>query len=107
MRMLDILTMFHNWVCDKDFIWWPFSFLKPTARESMSFRQTMMMTLCFGSLTFVIFAFYALANNMFSWWTALLTLISCYISFFLWFNLITRPFWNRRAKQLQRQTAAK
>jgi hypothetical protein len=29
------------------------------------------------------------------------TFFSCFLGFFAWFNLITRPLWNRRARVLQ------
>lgn len=102
MKLLDLLTDFHNWVSDKDFVWWPFSFLRPTPNELMTLKSTLMMTGCFGGLAFLMFTCLAIANNAFTIGTAVSTLISCFIGFFLWFFFITRPLWNRRARALQK-----
>jgi hypothetical protein len=101
MKLIDALAAFHNWLSDKDFIWWPFSFLKPLKREEMTFKRTGQMTACFGGLTFGIFTVYAIANNAFTINSALMTLVTSLLSFFLWFNLVTRPLWNRRARKHQ------
>lgn len=102
MKLLDLLTLFHNWISDKDFIWWPFSFLRPEPKEFISFKLTFLMTACFGSLAFLMFTVLAIANNAFTTNYAVSVFFSCFIGFFLWFNLITKPLWNRRSRQLQR-----
>lgn len=102
MKLLNVLTDFHNWVTDKDFVWWPFSFLRPEPKELMTFKLTMMMTACFSTLAFLMFTALAVANNAFTAGNAMATLLSCFIGFFLWFNLITKPLWNRRARSLQK-----
>lgn len=101
MNLLDLLTSFHNWVTDKDFIWWPFSFLRPEAHEIMTFKTTSLMTASFGGLAFVFFTIFAVMNNVFTFSSMVMTFISCFLSFFIWFNAITKPLWNRRARQLQ------
>ncbi len=100
MKLLDLITLFHNWISDKDFIWWPFSFLRPGPEEIMTFKQTSLMTLCFGGLSFLMFTIFAVVNNAFSLETASMTFLGCFAGFFLWFNLITKPLWNRRSKKL-------
>lgn len=107
MKAFNVLALFHNWLCDKDFIWWPFSFLRPAPHECITFYQAWLMTLCFGGMTFIIFTVYAIMNNAFDLSAGVLTLISCLLSFFLWFNLITRPLWNRRARMLQQRPISK
>ena len=102
MKLLDLLTHFHNWVSDKDFIWWPFSFLRPEAHEPITFKTSLLMTACFGGLSFVMFTTLAIANNAFDAQSALFTLVGCFLGFFLWFNLVTRPLWNRRSRALSK-----
>lgn len=100
MKLLNLLATFHNWLSDKDFIWWPFSFLRPDPSEPMTLKLTFLMTLCFGGLSFTMFTFFAIANNAFTFSSAFNTFLFCFVGFFLWFNAITRPLWNIRAKQL-------
>jgi hypothetical protein len=100
MKLLDALAAFHNWLCDRDFIWWPFSFLRPERSELMTLQKTVTMAASFGGLTFTIFTVYAAMNNSFTVFSAVLTLISSFVSFLVWFNLITKPLWNHRARRL-------
>lgn len=102
MKIIAPLAAFHNWLSDKDFVWWPFSFLKPAPQEIMTFNLTLKMTGCFGGMTFVMFTVFAIMNNAFYLESTFYTLISCLISFFIWFNLITKPLWNYRAKRLSK-----
>jgi hypothetical protein len=100
MNLLDLITRFHNWLTDKDFIWWPFSFLRPDPNVPMTFKLTGLMTLCFGGLAFTMFTTFAVVNKAFTFDSAFTTFLFCFGFFFLWFNLITRPLWNRRAHSL-------
>ena len=90
--------MFHNWVTDQDFMWWPFSFLRPAKNVPMTYKDTMLMTACFGGMAFVFFTVFAIMNNMYSFESSVMTFVSCFVGFGLWFNLITKPLWNVRAK---------
>jgi hypothetical protein len=102
MKLLDLLAHFHNWLSDKDFIWWPFSFLRPEPQVAMTFKLTSLMTLCFGGMAFIIFSIMAIMNNAYSFEYAFSVFLSCFLGFFLWFNLITKPLWNRRARKLKK-----
>jgi hypothetical protein len=102
MKILDLLTQFHNWLSDKDFIWWPFSFLRPEPQVPMTFKLTLLMTLAFGGLAFGMFSIMALMNNALTFDYAVSIFFTCFLGFFLWFNLITKPLWNRRAHRLKR-----
>ena len=102
MKILEIVTSIHNWLSDKDFIWWPFSFLRPNNHEPITYKLTMLMTLCFGGLSFLMFTALAIANNAFSLENAFTTFIFCFGGFFFWFNLITKPLWNRRSQKLKK-----
>lgn len=103
MKLVDMIASAHNWLSDKDFIWWPFSFLRPLPNERITFSQTLTMTGCFGGLTFVFFTVFSFMNNAFSMESTFWTLISCFLGFLLWFNAITKPLWNRRATKLQKR----
>lgn len=100
-KILLVLPSAHNWLSDKDFIWWPFSFLKPEKHVSISFQHTLLMTACFGGLTMLMFTGFAVVNNVFTLDSALMNLCFSFGGFFIWFNLVTKPLWNLRAKDLQ------
>lgn len=97
MKLIDLIAQFHNWLSDKDFIWWPFSFLRPEPHEPMTFKHTFLMTGCFGGLAFLMFAIMAVMNNAMTFDYAFMIFVSCFGGFLFWFNLITKPLWNRRA----------
>lgn len=100
MKLFDLLTQFHGWLSDKDFIWWPFSFLRPEAHVLMTFKLTSIMTACFGGLAFLMFTVMAVMNNAFTADYAVSVFFTCFGGFFAWFNLVTKPLWNRRARSL-------
>jgi hypothetical protein len=102
MKLLNGLTHFHGWLSDKDFVWWPFSFLRPLPSVEMSFKLTLQMTGCFGGLAFVMFTIMAFMNNAFTADYAVSVFITSFGGFFAWFNLVTRPLWNRRARLLKK-----
>lgn len=103
MSLINLLASFHNWISDKDFIWWPFSFLRPEKNELITLRHVGLMTLCFGGLAFLMFAGFAVVNNVMTADNLIITFISCFLSFFLWFGLVTRPLWNLRARDLRQK----
>jgi len=102
-QILSAFPNAHNWLSDREFIWWPFSFLRPTPSTVMSFSHTLLMTLCFGGLSFLMFVAFAVVNNMFTASSAINTFSMCFGGFFVWFNVVTRPFWNYRARKLSRE----
>ncbi len=101
MKVFDLLASFHNWLSDKDFIWWPFSFLRPEKHELITLRLILTMTGCFGGLSAAFFTLLALVNSTLTGPYFFITLASSLSGFFLWFSLITRPLWNRRARRLR------
>ncbi len=103
MNPLSLIAAFHNWLADKDFLWWPFSFLRPSKETRMTNSHVLMMSVCFGGLTFLMFTAFAVINNMFTLELAFLTLIGGPPSFALWFWCITKPLWNVRARELQQK----
>jgi hypothetical protein len=100
MKLLDLITDLHNWISDKDFIWWPFSFLRPEKHEAMTMKLVFQMAGCFSLLGTLMFTAFAIVNNIFSASSMFQTLVLTFVLFFTWFALITRTFWNRRAYRL-------
>ena len=103
MKLINFITYFHNWLSDKDFIWWPFSFLRPAPKTEITFKLTIQMTACFGGLAFLMFSVMAMMNNAMTIEYAVFTFLSCLSGFFVWFNIITRPLWNLRARDLNKR----
>jgi len=101
-KCLNVLPDAHNWLSDKDFIWWPFSFLRPEPKTSISFKHTLYMAGCFGGLSFLMFVGFSVVSNMFTASSAVNTFMICFGGFFAWFNIVTRPLWNYRARELQK-----
>jgi hypothetical protein len=102
-KILGVVPDTHNWLSDRDFIWWPFSFLRPSPATPMTFKHTLLMTACFGTLSFLMFVGFSVVNNMFTASSAVNTFMICFGGFFGWFNLITKPLWNIRARQLKKK----
>ncbi len=100
MKLFELIAGLHNWFADKDFLWWPFSFLRPEAKEIMTFSHVANMTLCFGGLSTLMFVIFAIANNVFTASFFIMILLSCFGGFLFWFALITKPLWNIRARKL-------
>jgi len=103
MKILEIIASIHNWLADKDFIWWPFSFLRPTPQTYMSFKMTLIMTGCFSGLSMGMYIVFTLANNIFEISSCINVGLICLVGFFVWFNVITKPLWNVRAKKLSQK----
>jgi hypothetical protein len=101
-KIFSFIPAVHNWISDKDFIWWPFSFLKPSPATPITFQLTLQMTACFGGLSFIMYVGFTLFHGIFSLSSAFYTLILCLVGFFSWFNLITKPLWNYRARRLKK-----
>lgn len=97
MRILDWIANTHNWIADRDFVWWPFSFLRPDKKTPMTLKHVFQMTLAFGGLAFVMFSGLAFANNALNFKFASSVFFTSFLGFFIWFSLITKPLWNRRA----------
>jgi len=98
MKLVDQLTYAHGWISDKDFIWWPFSFLRPEKNVPMSFKLVCLMTLCFAGLSYLMYLGYSVVNNAFDGRAALEYFLMFFGGFFTWFNVVTKPLWNRRVK---------
>ena len=102
MKLLDSVTHVHGWLSDKDFIWWPFSFLRPDPKTAISFKLICLMTMCFAGLSYVMYVVYAVANNALVPDDLIRYFFMFFGGFFVWFNIVTRPLWNRRARLLNK-----
>ena len=103
MSLFDRVVDFHGWLSDKDFIWWPFSFLRPAKAEEIDLNKKVVMTLCFGGAASLMLGVVALINNAFVASEQLKTLCILLSVFFLWFSVVTAPLWNLRARKLQKK----
>jgi hypothetical protein len=85
----------HFELSQKNFIWFPFIFLKPASNQKLTHKKVLIMSLCFG-------AYFYLMQLVWSW---LLTrpeklviksgeLLFYITVFLLWFECVTRPLWN-------------
>jgi hypothetical protein len=101
MKLLELIAAFHNFFADRDFLWWPFSFLRPAPQESITMKHVTNMTLCFGGLSTLMFVIFAVANNVLTANFLIIILLSCFGGFFVWFSLVTKPLWNIRARNLR------
>jgi hypothetical protein len=97
--MLKRLIDGHNRLSDLDLIWFPFIFLKPKMAQVISFPRTLVMAVCFGTYFWVALIIRRKFFNESLGEDVLQLLFYCCIGFLIWFNLVTRPFWNVRARR--------
>jgi hypothetical protein len=99
--MLDFLEYWHNKASDTQFVWFPFGRFKPLASQPIGFRQRLVMSICFGVYYGVFYVLRrAIFGTPFELRHALLAVLAAIAIFFVWFNLVTSYFWNRRARRL-------
>jgi hypothetical protein len=96
---LKKIAELHFELSQKNFIWFPFIFLKPASHQTLKHKKVLLMSLCFGTY------FYLMQLV----WSVLLTkpdklviksgeLLFYITLFFLWFECVTRPLWNYSIK---------
>lgn len=100
-KLIDKIVDFHGMLSDKDFIWWPFSFLRPEKDQEITMNKKIVMTLCFGGASSLMLMVVAIMNNAFDFKSQLQTFFILIAAFFIWFNLVTAPLWNARARRLR------
>ena len=92
-----------NSLSDIDGGWWPFLKLRPPKNEPVTLQRLALMSLAFGGSFGVVFtAYYA--------WRGILPLLVLLalppvfiVFFFIFWGLLCRPSWNRRARRLSSQ----
>ncbi len=99
--ILNKLEGWHNWASDTNYVWFPFLWLKPKPEEKITFKNILVMTLLFGPY-FSLYNYLKLL--LFQQHPTLesfeINILKFTIFFFIWFNLVTAFFWNRRARRL-------
>ena len=102
MKLIEQIEFWHNKTSDTKFVWFPFNFLKPDANIKIDLKLKIKMIFCFG-LYYGIFA--AIRSWLFSgleiWTTAVEDVMWSVLFFAVWFNVVTAPLWNMRAKTFE------
>ena len=102
MPLLDRVTSFHGRLSDSKIVWWPFLFLKPAnSKELIGVSKMAQMTVCFAAWLLVGWILReSLLGRIGSirFEDILRIYLILIVAFALWFNLVTRPLWNRRAR---------
>jgi hypothetical protein len=97
-----------NELSDTDWGWFPFLFLRPQKQSEMDIPFLIKLTLFFSphgaiffGLMFWVFYRFGVFPNSFLMPFFVLTFILYNIAFFLSYQWIVAPAWNRRARKLQ------
>jgi hypothetical protein len=97
---LDFIEKWHNRASDTRFVWFPFEKLRPKKTEQISVVRRALMAVSFGTYCGVFIALrHFLWNQSLSLAATGATTLTVIAAFFLWFNLVTAPLWNRRARR--------
>jgi lipopolysaccharide export LptBFGC system permease protein LptF len=89
---------YHNQLSDKNFIWFPFMFLKPRPEQQITQGRIIKMTFCFSVYGCLALFIRQLLNQQVNYTSYLYIPVA----FFLWFELVTSRLWNIRARSLSR-----
>ncbi|MGA0164075.1 MAG: hypothetical protein ACO3LE_07505 [Bdellovibrionota bacterium] len=104
--MLQKLENWHNWASDTKVVWFPFLFLKLRPHQLLTRKRILIMTPCFA--TYFCFSYLlsqSLLGRTYSLQAIFENLGLFLLIFFVWFNLVTYSFWNRRARRLQKEAS--
>lgn len=97
------MALYHD-LSDKDFIWFPFLFLRPKPSQAIHLGRLVAMIFCFGLYGSLVWPLkqwlYGGPFTLNGW--AVFTL-KCFGFFAVWLSVVTRPLWNQRARALQAQ----
>ena len=103
---LNQVALAHGRLSDYRAVWWPFVFLKPAIPAvPISIYRIFLMTPCFAGWFVVVWLLKEwLFNNAEIPPATDILKAYCYflVGFFIWFNVVTAPLWNRRSKILSR-----
>ncbi|MCB0366192.1 MAG: hypothetical protein H6624_15150 [Bdellovibrionaceae bacterium] len=98
--MIKSLINFHNRLSDKDFIWFPFTVLRPRPEVTISQPRVWLMTICFSSYGLLVLILKSLAFGSSPYPGLGQDYFLLFIGFFLWFQFVTAPLWNQRAQTI-------
>lgn len=90
----------HNYLSDKDVVWFPFLFLKLRPHQELTIKHWLLMTFCFGHYfaLVLILKTYLTSSEL----SIFPSIIKGTLIFGFWFACVTRPLWNLRARELNR-----
>lgn len=94
----------HGKLSDLKAVWFPFIFLQLKPDQKMSYLHLLKMTFFFGlyfGSVFMLKVLWTKEPVSFGLWMEMNA--KGWLGFFLWFNLVTRPLWNRRASVVEAQ----
>jgi hypothetical protein len=98
--VLKKIENFHNYLSDTNYVWFPFLFLKLKPQKELTIVHMLKMTLCFGlyfGLMYHVKVYFE--TDQLSLEAILISILKGLVLFFVWFNAVTRPLWNRRVKR--------
>ena len=102
MVSMDSITRFHGKLSDLKATWFPFLFLKPaSASVPITHHRLLLMIPCFASWLLVgwLLREWIVGQSESLHFTGIARVYGYMLSgFALWFNLVTKPLWNRRAR---------
>jgi len=98
---MSAIANFHNWFVDKDFLWWPFAWMRPAKNELMTFKKTGQIALAFGGLITAIFIGLSIMEGRFSFEYLFYLALMSFGFFWIWFSFVTKPLWNVRVYELR------
>ncbi len=101
-RLLDHLERWHNLASESNFVWFPFLKLKLLPHEVLSQRRLLVMTICFSTYFNIAYLIKKMVfSDQIDLHSAMVSQLYFILGFFVWFNLVTKPLWNRRANRLK------
>lgn len=96
------LQRYHH-LADQDFIWFPFLFLRPRPEQTIELGRLLSMSVCFGLYGAALWPLKQwIMDQEISWQGGWVFALKSFSFFLFWFTLVTRPLWNQRARQLQK-----
>ena len=99
--LMGTVEKLHNRLSDTNYVWFPFLWLKLQPSELLTHRHLAKMTFWFSlyfNLAYQVKKM--LYKEQLEFAHAMSNQIAFLVFFFLWFNLVTKAFWNRRARRL-------
>lgn len=102
-KLFSSFMRHYHALSDKDFIWFPFTKLRPAPHEAIGLPKLLLMVLCFalyGALLWPLKQWILRApitREGWLWFT-----LKCGVFFLVWFSCVTRPLWNQRARSVKR-----
>ena len=100
MSIGESLIFWHGKASDTKFVWFPFLFFKPkTAAEKITVKKTILMAPLFGLYMALPWSVFYLVTGKYEFNDVIESIVKFSGFFLVWFNVVTRPLWNARAKR--------